>query len=462
MSPPPPSICCKSSTIILDFSKIESGKIELVEDNYKLDEVIKNLINMTVSRAAKKILKFVVNVNETIPNELFGDSVRIRQVVVNFLNNAIKYTKVGSVTFSVDFERRDSKIILLKFTVKDTDIGIRDEDRKIFFNDFQRLDSKKNKNIEGTGVGLAIAYKLVKMMNGRINLDSIYGEGSTFSVVFPQRVTGDALVGNSDKKLQTMKKQERYKVSFVAPAAKILVVDDNEMNLPVVTGLLKSTKIQIDTATGGLLALKKLADNHYDLIFLDHMMPSLDGIQTLKLANDMAENKSKGAPTIALTADAISGAREMFLREGFTDYLSKPIDASALEKMLMKYLPPEKLNPPSEQETPEAPSSQGAKENSYKFLNVEVGLQYSGRMEDMYKDILAIFCNIKDEEHANLQEEKKIFGCQLEFVIKSKSFRGAKSAADLAKFEGLYFYRLCYNHVIRKRLERVGKLKNII
>lgn len=391
---------------ILDFSKIESGKMELVEDKYKLDEVIKNLINMIKSRAEKKNLELIVNVNEKIPNELLGDSVRIRQVVVNFLTNAVKYTKVGSVTFSVDFELRDATTILLEFSVKDTGIGIRDEDKKNLFTEFQRLDSKKNKNIEGTGLGLAIAYKLVKMMNGWINVDSVYGEGSTFSVVFPQRVTGKSLVGNFEDKLRAMKKQEGYKVSFVAPNAKILIVDDNEMNLLVVTSLLKNTKIQIDTASDGMLALKKLKDNCYDIIFLDQMMPNIDGIQTLKLAKNMEDNKSKDAPTIALTANAISGAREMFLREGFTDYLSKPIDATALEKILINYLPPDKVN------SSDAPAAEVAKKNSsdapaeviYNHLNVEVGLQYSSDMEDLYKEFLTMFCNLKDEKQKRLQE----------------------------------------------------------
>ena len=263
---------------ILDFSKIESGKMELVEETYQLDDLIKNLINMIKSRAEKKDLEFVVNVNENIPNELFGDSVRIRQVVVNFLTNAVKYTQVGTVTFNVEFDvytppnlvedmPTGDNMILLMFSVKDTGIGIREEDRTKLFKDFERFDNKRNKHIEGTGLGLAITSKLVNMMKGHILVESVYGEGSTFTVILPQKVMGTALVGSFEEKSESTKStKSEYKASFIAPDAKILVVDDNEMNLLVVTSLLKATKIQVDTAMSGMSALKKMAEEHYDII----------------------------------------------------------------------------------------------------------------------------------------------------------------------------------------------------
>ncbi len=418
---------------ILDFSKIESGKMELVEENYKLDEIVKNLVNMIKPRVENKNLEFKVNVNPNIPNDLFGDSVRIRQVAVNFLTNAAKYTQIGSVTFSVDFERRNDNEIFLSLTVKDTGMGIREEDRKKLFTDFQRLDMKKNKNIEGTGLGLAITYKLTKMMNGRITVDSVYGEGSTFAVIIPQRVVGKTRIGKFSE--ESVAAQEKYQVSFTAPDAKILVVDDNEMNLFVVAGLLKETKIQIDTATGGMAALKKLAENHYDVVFLDQMMPSLDGIQTLKLAKDMPENKSKDVPMIALTANAISGAREMFLKEGFRDYLSKPIEPKNLEKMLMQYLPPEKVQSPTGEplNLPRATSS-----SNYEYLNVELGLQYSAEMPDVYKSMLEMFCNIKAEKKLALQtsfdeEDWKNYTIQIHALKSTSLSIGGKKLSTLAK-----------------------------
>ena len=419
---------------ILDFSKIESGKMELVEENYKLAKIIKNLVNMIKPRAEEKNLEFKVNVNPSIPNQLYGDSVRIRQVAVNLLTNAAKYTHAGSITFNVDFERRDDEKILLKFSVKDTGMGIRDEDRKKLFTDFQRFDTKRNKNIEGTGLGLAITYKLVNMMKGWITVDSVYGKGSTFAVVIPQKVIGTELIGafNAD----SISAQEKYQPLFVAPDAKILVVDDNDMNLFVVKSLLKETRLQIDTATSGTEALKKLAAIHYDAIFLDQMMPGLDGIQTLKLATEMPENKSKGVPSIALTANAISGAKEMFLRAGFTDYLSKPVEPKILEKILVQYLPSEKVHePPAKISEAKAPAPVPA---TFKYLNTELGLQYSGDMLDMYREMLEMFCNLKADKQAALQksfdaEDWKNYTIQIHALKSTALSIGGEQLSEAAK-----------------------------
>ncbi|MBR5913612.1 MAG: response regulator [Selenomonadaceae bacterium] len=394
---------------ILDFSKIESGKMELVEENYKLDDVVKNLVNMIKERAEKKNLKFTVKVNPAIPNELYGDSVRIRQIVVNLLTNAVKYTQAGEVIFNVDFDKKSDETIVLKMSVKDTGMGIREEDRKKLFTDFQRFDLKKNKNIEGTGLGLAITYKFVQMMNGWINVESVYGEGSTFSVSIPQKIVGRELIGSFENKLNSAENQKKYTPSIIAPNVEILVVDDNEMNLLVVKNLLKQTEIKIVTSLSGTDALKKMSQTKFDLIFLDQMMPVLDGIETLRMAKDLTENKSKEAPIIALTANAISGAREMFLREGFTDYLSKPINAKDLETILKKYLPSEKLI--SEEPHLDAPEvsavaevAEEVEENfSYNQLNSQLGLEYCSEMEDIYLEILKTFCEIKDEKRKKIE-----------------------------------------------------------
>ncbi len=452
---------------ILDFSKIESGKMELVEDTYKLDELIKNLVNMINPRVEKKNLEFKVTVNENIPNELFGDNVRIRQVIVNFLSNAVKYTRTGSIELIVEFTEyippnldieisEEDNHILLMFSVKDTGIGIRDEDRVKLFKDFERLDNKKNKNIEGTGLGLAITYNLVKMMHGNILVESVYGAGSTFTVVFPQKIINNAAIGNFEEKIRQNKvNQEVYKPSFVAPEAKVLVVDDNEMNLFVAASLLKGTKIQVDTAMSGMSALKKMAQNQYDMIFLDQMMPSLDGIQTLRLANEMQENKSKGAPIVALTANAVFGAREMFISEGFTDYLSKPIDSIALEKMLIEYLPVDKLQTPPKVETEPTKQNEEVKSNmeeiissqsDYQYLNPAMGIQYSAGMEDMYRDILAMFCKLKDEKKVKIQEafDKEDWNNYTTFVHALKSTAKTVGGAQVSE--------------IAKKLEMAGKI----
>lgn len=384
---------------ILDFSKIESGKFEMIEENYKLSDVIKSLLTMMRPRAENKNLSFKLQVNPATENFLFGDSVRIRQIVINFLSNAVKYTKVGEIVFSVESETISANETILKFTVKDTGIGIRAEDIPKIFDDFERFDSRKNKNIEGTGLGLAITNRLVQMMNGKIDVQSVYGEGSTFTVRIPQKVVSNELIGDFSE--ETSHAQEKYQPLFVAPDAEILVVDDNEMNLLVATNLLKATQVKIDTALSGMICLKKLAERRYDLIFLDQMMPSLDGIQTLKMARTMKNNLSKDAPIIALTADAISGTRERLIAEGFTDYLSKPIDVKLMEQMLIKYLPAEKLSTPTPEEIsppeekPVAPSD---------LINVEMGMEYSAGMPDLYKDFLLKFVELKPDKMQKLQE----------------------------------------------------------
>ena len=394
---------------ILDFSKIESGKFELLEENYNLTDVIKSLLNMIKPRAEKKNLDLKINVDENLKNNLFGDAVRIRQIGLNFLTNSVKYTKVGGIEFIVEQEKISGDMILIRFTVKDTGIGIKSEDIKKLFQDFERFDTHKNKNIEGTGLGLAITNKLVQMMGGKISVHSVYGEGSTFSVEIPQKVVGDELVGKiaEETKSKRERGKEEYKPAFIAPDAKILVVDDNEMNLLVAVSLLKATRIQTDTAISGMECLRKIAENHYDLILLDQMMPSLDGIQTMKIAREMENNQSKGAPIIALTANAISGAREMLIGEGFDDYLSKPIDVHAMEEMLMNYLPIEKLHAPKDEGNSTEEKISAEEEIStpeWKYINVDLGLEYSAGMADLYKNILETFCDLKEEKQTKLNE----------------------------------------------------------
>ncbi|MBO4401314.1 MAG: response regulator [Selenomonadaceae bacterium] len=393
---------------ILDFSKIESGKLELVEERYRLDEVIKSLVNMIRPRADKKSLTFTLKVNPAIQNFLYGDAVRIRQIGLNLLSNAVKYTKFGGVEFIVDKEDNFGEEINLKFTVKDTGIGIREADLGKIFNDFERFDLQKNKNIEGTGLGLAITHKLITMMEGKIEVHSVYGEGSTFSVTIPQKILGADPVGEIS--IKPVIKREEYKPLFTAPDARILVVDDNEMNLLVAVNLLKSTKVQVDTAISGMVCLQKLTERHYDLILMDQMMPSLDGIQTLKMALALENNLSKHSPVIALTANAISGTREMLLREGFSDYLSKPIDVKVMEQMLMNYLPVEKLREPDSAPAPVATPPVKAPEPvpapkvpDESLINVKMGLEYSAGMNDLYKEILVTFVELKDEKINQLQ-----------------------------------------------------------
>lgn len=391
---------------ILDFSKIESGKMEIYENSYLLSELIQDVISMVEMRVKKKGLAFEVSVEETLPRELFGDDIRIRQIMINLLSNAVKYTPKGSVRFSVSgvADAADDSI-MLRIAVEDTGIGIRPEEMRALFNGFQRLDLEKNRNIEGTGLGLAITHNLATLMDGRIEVSSVYGEGSVFTAYLKQKIVDETPIGKFTDEAQPGKGTEyKYEQVLTAPDAKILVVDDNEMNLLVVRKLLHNTQIQITEAMGGAQALELMRQNRYDVIFLDHMMPDMDGIETLKHSKAMKDNQSKDAPVIALTANAISGMREMYLSEGFDDYISKPINGRLLEEKLAKYLPQDIIS--FRQYVAEAeivPPEAG------ELIDFARGLKYCADNVEMYKEIIKMFCNSHDAKYDELEKlyEKK-------------------------------------------------------
>ncbi len=329
---------------ILDFSKIESGKMEITEQVYSLAEVLRNVAGMIRIKAESKKLGFTILVDENIPAKLMGDDVRITQIMLNLLNNAVKYTHEGSVCLKLASERTGDDSIILKISVEDTGIGIKEESLARLFDHFQRLELTKNRNIEGTGLGLAITKNLVGLMHGNINVTSVYGSGSVFSVELPQKVCGSGLIGRFEEKPQKSGvRRGRYKAKFIAPEAEILLVDDNETNLIIARSLLKKTEVKITECMSGREALEHIKSKRFDVILLDHMMPDMDGIETLEASRNLEGNLCKGIPVIALTANAVSGVREMYIEAGFDDYLSKPINGAEFEEMLMKYIPKEKI-----------------------------------------------------------------------------------------------------------------------
>ncbi len=329
---------------ILDFSKIESGKMEITEQVYSLAEVLRNVAGMIRIKAESKKLDFTILVDEDIPAKLMGDDVRITQIMLNLLNNAVKYTHEGSVCLKLESERTDDDNVILKISVEDTGIGIKEEGLARLFDHFQRLELTKNRNIEGTGLGLAITKNLVGLMHGNINVTSVYGSGSVFSVELPQKVCGSGLIGRFEEKPQKSGvRRGRYKAKFIAPEAEILLVDDNETNLIIARSLLKKTEVKITECMSGKEALEHIKSKRFDVILLDHMMPDMDGIETLEASRNLEGNLCKGIPVIALTANAVSGVREMYIEAGFDDYLSKPINGAEFEEMLMKYIPKEKI-----------------------------------------------------------------------------------------------------------------------
>ncbi|MBR5116357.1 MAG: EAL domain-containing protein, partial [Lachnospiraceae bacterium] len=339
---------------ILDFSKIEAGSMEIVLVEYGLSSVINDVVNLMQGKIAQKSLEFKLDVDETLPETLYGDEMRIRQIMVNLLNNAVKYTQEGSVTLSVHGDVLDEDSLMLRVDIIDTGIGIKEEDIGKLFGTFQRVDMNKNRTIEGTGLGLAITQSLLKLMSGKVEVHSVYGEGSTFSVQIPQMVLDSKPIGDLQERYRAhAASRSTYRQAFTAPDAKILVVDDTPMNLAVVKGLLKQTQIQIDTATSGKECLSMIEKTPYDSIFLDYRMPEMDGLATLQRMKEMKGHPNTTTPVIVLTANALTGAREKFLSEGFDDYLSKPIESRKLEETLIHYLPEDKVHIVEAGEEPE-------------------------------------------------------------------------------------------------------------
>ena len=341
---------------ILDFSKIEAGKLEIEEADYQTMSLVNDCMILLSEMAREKNQDIKLDMDKDVPSMLAGDDVRIKQIIINLLTNAVKYTNEGSVTLSVTGNKRENPIpgwdgqsdknYDLIISVSDTGIGIKEENFPVLFDGFERLDKTRNRHIEGTGLGLAITKVLADNMKGRIDVESTYGVGSTFTVVIPQKIISDEPVGEnaSSSRYSNELKRKKYIASFKAPDVRILVVDDNKMNLKVFKGLLKSTEVQIDTAESGNIAISLTEKNIYDLIFMDHMMPEMDGVEAFKAIRSDKLGMNNNTPVVALTANAIQGIDKVYIDEGFTAYLSKPIVSDKLEKMIRDILNIEEKN----------------------------------------------------------------------------------------------------------------------
>ena len=486
---------------ILDFSKIEENKLELIHVNYDLSSVVNDLVNMIKTRLDDKGLMLKLDFDKNTPRHLRGDEIRIKQIITNILTNAAKYTEKGSVTFRVSFEtiEDDPDAILLEVAVKDTGIGIKQEDMEKLFSRFERIEEKRNRSIEGTGLGMSITKRLLEMMGSTLKVESVYGKGSIFSFLIRQEVVKWEPLGNYEETWKkSISEMSAYKQKLEAPDAELLVVDDNNLNLMVFVSLLKKTRIRIDTAASGdeciALALKK----HYDMIFLDHMMPQKDGIETLQELKSDPANPNWDTPYICLTANAISGAKEEYIEAGFEDYLSKPIDADELEEMLLHYLPEEKIINRSEDDKSGAEQGENAtgyegkgstyeqnsngtkdgptdecddKENNDlqdRFnalteagIDVWTGIDNSGSF-DMYIPVLEIFCDSIDEKTDEIEGYYKE-GNYKDYTIKVHALKSsariigatefgeeAQSLEDAGKREDIDYIREHHEDFIRK------------
>ena len=394
---------------ILDFSKIEAGRMDIVNAPYQLSSLINDINNMVLFKAQDKGLDFTVEVDPEIPDELEGDEVRIRQIFTNLLNNAVKYTDKGSVTLKVRCKKIETGRIHLIISVWDTGIGIKEEDKSMLFERFERFDMERNSTIEGTGLGLPITHHLVDLMGGKIDVESEYGKGSIFTATIPQNVIDETPIGDFQTRLkENTRDVAPYEESFRAPLAHILVVDDTKINIKVVVNLLKNTKMKIDTAESGAEAVEMAAKTRYDIIFMDQRMPEMDGTEAFRRIRATEDGLSRDVPIICLTADAVIGAKERYLSEGFTDYITKPIDSFALEKMIIKHLPRRKVEPVTDEESDlddeNAPSD--AEFASLRSVGIEpkAGLRYCQNDVDLYRSLLAEYAYGEIEKGNNLQK----------------------------------------------------------
>ncbi len=401
---------------ILDITKIEAGKLTIINVKYDFSSLVNDVTNMIIFKAKAKELEFNVEIDENIPHTLIGDDIRIRQILVNILNNAVKYTNIGSILFKVEYLSGDTENeACLKFSVKDTGIGIKKEDLERLCKPFERIEEKRNRNIEGTGLGMSITKQLLVLLQSELKVESEYGKGSEFSFILKQQIVDATPIGKIGTLIENYNKEYQYKHTYEAPDANILLVDDNEMNRHVFVNLLKATKINIDQADSGKECLKKIKEKSYDIIFLDHMMPEMDGIETFHIMKEMENYPSKGAPVVILTANAVVGAKEMYINEGFDEFLSKPIDYKKLEDLIEKLLDSsicKKISPSTESESIslfKTNSSSESDKESIDELPVIDGLDWKYARahfldDDMLLDTISFFHSTIDYDADELQD----------------------------------------------------------
>ena len=327
---------------ILDMSKMESGKMDIVTVSYDVGAMLSDIVNMIWVRAKEKGLEFHIDVDQQMPSQLMGDEVRIKQVLVNVLNNAVKYTAEGAVTLSIQCRKQEHGHAQIVYSVADTGMGIKKENIPYLFSAFKRVDEEKNRHIEGTGLGLSIVKQLVDLMGGNISVNSVYTKGTTFIITLPQEIVSEEAIGDIDLEARhAINARKYYKRSFEAPKARILIVDDNETNLMVEEKLLRDTKVQTETACSGAECLQKTLQNRYDVILMDHLMPEMNGIECLHEIRTQTGGLNQETPLVVLTANAGGENQRLYKREGFDGYLIKPVTGGQLEAELLKHLPRE-------------------------------------------------------------------------------------------------------------------------
>ena len=428
---------------VLDFSRIESGKLTITENNYELSSLARDISNMFAFRAREKGLGWEVEVDESIPDSLYGDVYRVRQVIINLVSNAIKYTEHGSVRMTVrslEDTFAAGEYLTLEITVRDTGIGIRKEDQAKLFQKFERVDMERNSTVEGTGLGLAISRSLLEMMGGGIRVESVYGEGSAFTVTIPQRIVSADPIGDFRISADSGEDgRESGHEAFRAPDARLLIVDDTRMNIAVAVGLLQKTGIRIDTAESGLEAVDMAEKNAYDLILMDQRMPGMSGSEAFRRIRSAEGGLNASTPVICLTADAIVGAKERYTAEGFTDYLSKPVSGDALEEALLRYLPAEKIVRISQGKAPaeDAENRSLCESLSFEGLDPETGLRWCQQDAALYRSLLREYVRGAEAKQAKMGEfirakDWKNYGIMIHSLKSSSATIGASALSEAA------------------------------
>ncbi len=385
---------------VLDFSKIEAGNMQLVPVKYQLSSVISDIVLLVTERMRGKDLKLELKIDSKLPCALYGDEVRIKQIMLNLLNNAVKYTEKGKIIFTVAGERGQDGKFLMYVSVRDTGIGIRAEDIDKLTRAFQRVDEQRNSNVEGTGLGLSITKTFLNMMGSTLEVQSEYGKGSDFFFRVEQEIMDERPIGKINP-YELHSDAAAAAVTFTAPEAEILVVDDNRMNLDVFRALLKKTRVRVMTATSGKECLRQVQKQEFDIIFLDHMMPEMDGVETLKQLKALKDNLSKDTPVIALTANAVAGAKEEYIAQGFADYLSKPVQGSTLEKMVRAYLPEKLVHTGREENGQDKKDAESVRESKEKEAAGD------GSDENVFdKDIVAAHSQAVQDSCDGIAEER--------------------------------------------------------
>lgn len=387
---------------VLDFSKIESGKMELVYEPFQVASMLRDVVMMTRIRLTDKPVEFKIDIDKDLPAALYGDEIRIKQILINILGNAVKYTKKGYILLKVECDREDDKYCSMKIGITDTGIGIKEKDIEGIFSSFTQVDTKKNRSVEGTGLGLAISKKLVELMGGDIWVESEYGKGTTFTYTRRSEIADPTPVGDIEKRMSEVR-SEAYRVTFKADSARILVVDDNEMNLEVAKGVLRPYGIEVHTAMSGAEALERFLGHKYDIVFIDHMMPVMDGVETMQKLRRLPGGDS--SVMIALTANALSGVEAEYKMIGFQDFLAKPVEMQKLDEILLRYLPKSmirKVGSSGMIQNSGKKDGSDANAASSDIIDTATGLKYCMGNSDFYGEMLDKFAS---EMRADLLDE---------------------------------------------------------